>query len=258
MATEPTPNVPVQAVEKTLEILQGLQELDGAGTTELADHLGMAKSTVFNHLRTLETHRYVVRDGDTYRIGLRFLTHGCQARDRNTNYRIVRPKVREIAEQTGEICQFVVEEGGRGIVVFHERGDRAVETRTRVGSSFPLHAITGGKAILAELPDEQVAEIIASTGLPPATERTVTDESALRERLADVRDRGYAVNREEHIKGLRAISVPITTTEGDLLGALVVSGPSYRLEEQSTEEELANVLLGVANELELNVTYSRF
>jgi DNA-binding IclR family transcriptional regulator len=200
----------------------------------------------------------VVSEDGEYRLGLRFLDHGSFARARNPSYSVVEPKVRDLAEETGEICQFVVEEDGRGIVVFQERGEHAVETRTRVGTSVPLNGIPGGKAILAYLPDERVTEIVDEYGLPAVTEETITDRGKLEETFPRIRKQGYAINREEHIKGMRAISVPIRTTEGALLGAMSVAGPSYRLEEPNYQQDVTNQLLGVANELELNVTYSRF
>lgn len=257
MARNPA-NVPVKSVETTLAIIAALQETNGVELTSLADRVGRSKSTVHNHLRTLERHGYVVRDGDRYRLGLRFLDHGGHARAQAPSVHLIRPKIREIADSTEEICQFVVEENGQGVVLFQERGDDAVETQTRIGTSVALNGVAGGKALLAHLPDDRVDEILAERGLPALTDQTITDRETLRSRLDAIRDRGYAINAGEHIQGMRAISVPIKTTEGDLLGAISVAGPSYRLEESTHERAIVDNLLGVANELELNVTYSRF
>jgi DNA-binding IclR family transcriptional regulator len=257
MARDPA-NVPVKSVETTLAIVEALQETNGDELTALADRVGRSKSTVHNHLRTLEGHGYVVRDGDLYRLGLRFLNHGGHARAQTPSVHLIRPKIGEIADSTEEICQFVVEERGKGIVLFQERGDDAVETQTRIGTSVALNGIAGGKALLAHLSDDRVDDILAERGLPALTDRTITDRETLLDRLDTVRERGYAINAGEHIRGMRAISVPIKTTEGDLLGAISVAGPSYRLEEPTHERSIVDSLLGVANELELNVTYSRF
>lgn len=251
-------NVPVKSVETTLAIIEALQETNGVELTALADRVGRSKSTVHNHLQTLERHGYVVRDGDVYRLGLKFLDHGGHARAQTPSAHLIRPKIREIAESTEEICQFVVEQAGTGIVLFQERGDDAVETQTRIGTSVALNGVAGGKALLAHLPNHRVDAILAERGLPALTEETITDPETLRERLDAVRDRGYAINAGEQIRGMRAISVPIRTTEGDLLGAISVAGPSYRLEESDHERAIVDNLLSVANELELNVTYSRF
>lgn len=258
MPEQEAPNVPVKSVETAFAIINALQELNGAGITEIADHVGKSKSTTHNHLQTLKQHRYVVKDGDAYRLGLRFLDHGGHVRARNPSHAVIRPKIREIAEETGEICQFIVEEGGRGVIVFQDGGDHAVETQTRIGTPAPLNAMAGGKTILAYLPERRVDEIISEHGLPTLTDDTITDSTELFERLEQIRDQEYAINHEEHIKGLRAISVPIKTTKGELFGAMSVASPSYRLEEPNYEKEVTDMLLGAANELELNVTYARF
>jgi len=256
MARE-TPNVPVKSVERTIRLIESIQRRNGASVTELAADLGVAKSTVHNHLRTLERHGYLVREEDVFGIGLRFLDHGGFARERRPAYGIVQPKVRDLAEETGELCQFVVTQRGRGVVLFQVRGERAVETRSRVGTRGPLHSMPAGKAILAHLPPERVREMINEHGLPAATDDTITDRQGLRADLERIVERGYAINRAEHIGGLNALSVPITSGDEDLLGALAVVGPSHRLNDDEYEREVVDALLEAANELELNVTYSR-
>jgi len=101
------PNVSVRSVETTLRIVAAIQARDEVGVSELADSLGIAKSTAHNHLRTLERHGYVVQEGDSFRLGFRWLDVGGHVRGPNPEFRYVRPKVRKIAETSGEICQFV-------------------------------------------------------------------------------------------------------------------------------------------------------
>jgi DNA-binding IclR family transcriptional regulator len=74
--------------------------------------------------------------------------------------------------------------------------------------------------------------------------------------LEDVRERGYAFNREESIEGLNSVAVAVTHPTGQPLGALCVTGPSHRLKGKLLEKELPDKLLGAANELELNIKYS--
>jgi len=114
-----------------------------------------------------------------------------------------------------------------------------------------------GKAILARLSLERVNEIFDRYGLPAATDQTITDRDDLFSELERIAERGYAINRAEHISGLNSLSVPITSGEDDLLGALGVIGPSHRLNNEPYEREVSDHLLEAANELELNVTYSR-
>lgn len=250
-------NVPVQSVERMFDIVERLQERDGATVTALADDLDVAKSTVHNHLLTMKRRGYVTESEGEYYVGLRFLDHGGHARTRNPGYEQVHAKVRELADESGELCSFVVEQGGKGIIAYQEQGDRAVETQSRVGTYDHLHAIPGGKSILASLEPERTDEIVKRHGLPEVTEQTITDMQALEAELDAVSERGYAVNVEEYLRSLNAISVPIPTANSDVIGAITIVGPSHRLSNEAVERTIADQLLGISNELELNLSYFR-
>lgn len=247
---------PLRTLTVAIRIIEALQSLDGAGVTELATQLDLAKSTVHNHLRTLEHHHYVIRDGDEYRLSLKFLDHGGYARHRDERFELIRQKVKYVAEETDELCQFVTEEHGTCVFVFRERGTQAVNTQTRTGSRVPLHHTTAGKAILASLPDERVEAIIERWGLPDKTEHTVSTPEDLFEELQTIRSQGYAFDKDEHIRGLNALGVAIEDETDAVLGAISVATPQHRLRSKSRENELSDFLLGIVNELELNIRYS--
>ncbi|MFC6767674.1 IclR family transcriptional regulator [Natrinema soli] len=246
----------VKATRTTFEIIETLAEADGGQITEIADELGLAKSTIHRHLATLEDLEYVVKDGDRYRIGFRFLELGEGTKKRTDTYQMASQKVKKIAEQTAERAQFVVEEHGKAVYVFGETGEHAVQTDSVIGKYRPLQSMAAGKAILAYLPEERVEEIIQQHGLPSLTENTITDEDELYEELEEIRERGYSINDQETIPGLRAIGVPIECPDGGVFGALSVSGPTHRVQGDRLEETIPNILLGTANELELDMKYS--
>jgi DNA-binding IclR family transcriptional regulator len=245
----------VGAVETLLEVVGELHRRDGAGVTELARELGVAKSTVHRHLLTLERNEYVVREGGDYYLGLRFLELGHYTRTRKGFYAVAAAGVAELADATEERAQFVVEEHGVVRYVHRETGARAVETDSGLGRRAPMHAVAAGKAILAESPPDRVREILDRRGLPALTERTITDEAALFEELDAVRERGVAFNDEESIEGLRAVGVPVGGPDGGVLGALTVAGPTRRLTGAWFREEIPDLLLGTANEIELKVAF---
>jgi DNA-binding IclR family transcriptional regulator len=246
----------VKTTETAFTIIEGLEELDGARVTELADHLGLAASTVHSHLATLYEMGYVVKEGDRYLIGSRFLKLGETAKERKEAYELARPKVKALAEETEERCQFIVEEHGRGVYLHRETGSRAVWTDSGLGKRVFLHSTASGKSVLANLPEERVDAILDRWGLPAQTDNTITDRTELFEELDVIRERGYAVNKEESTDGLRAVGVPVMDGSGDLLGALSVSGPSHRMKGEWFEREIPDLLLGTANELKLNLKYS--
>lgn len=241
---------------KSIEVIDTLHELEGASLPELTEHLEMPKSTIHRHLSTLQDYRLVhVEDGEYY-IGFRFLELGESTRNRKQAYQLAEEPVQTLAEETGERAQFVVEQQGRGVYLYIETGQHAVRTGLAVGHQVYLHSTAAGKVILSHLPEDRVDEILEEHGFPVMTEDTVTDRNELYSQLSEIRERGYAFNREENIKGLRAVSGPVTDENDDLIGVLSVSGPSHRLKGDWFKSELPDLVLGTANELELRIAYA--
>jgi len=246
----------VRSDETLLTVVHGLKQLDGAGVTELAEHVGRSKSTVHRHLTSLSEHQYVVQEGETYHLGLRFLDLGGYVRNRRSVYKRIRSKVRELAVETEEAVQFVAEEHGRGVFIYRERGAKAANTASRIGSRIYLHRAAAGKAILAHLPEPRVDEILDRWGLPAETENTITDRAVLERELAEIRESDIAADRGEHISQLRAVGTAVLDPEGDVLGGISISGPAHRMDGEPFETALRHQLLGAVNELELNIAYA--
>lgn len=246
----------VQTTKTMFGIVEALQNLDGAGISELATHLDLAKSTIHRHLQTLKNEEYIVREGNTYYLGLQFLNLGDYSRKRRNEWKMAQEQVEELALTTDERAQFLVEEHGYAAYVHRERGGHGVQTDPLLGSRLPLHSTAGGKVILAFMSEGKRTEILNRRGLEQFTNSTITDRGELIEELKAIRDQGYGFNLEENVTGLHAAGVPIRAPDGDVLGALSVSGPAHRLKGDELEVELTNLLLGVANELELNIAHS--
>ncbi len=244
----------VRATETSIGILEGLVELDGeAGVTELATHLSIAKSTVYKHLRTLESKGFVVQYGDRYRIGLRPLEFGGYARRYDGVYDTARPEVDRLAEETGELANLMFEEGGRGVYVHTASGEDAVEIDTPMGRHAHLHSTGVGKAILATLPDERIEAIVDAHGLPRATPHTITDEAELFEEVDAVRAEGVAYDREECVEGMFCIARPLSTP-GQRPAAISVTGPVSRVATGGAKERIRAALERAGNVIELTLT----
>lgn len=246
----------IKCLETTFAIVTELERRDGARVTELASATGLSKSSVHKHLTTLRMNDFVTKDDDVYRLGLRFLDVGGLVRDRIPGANIIRRKVRELADVTEETAQFAVAEHGRAVIVFREAGRHGVYTRGRVGKRFYIHQTASGKAMLSQMSDEEVREIVDQQGLPKLTEHTITDIDLLLEELAEIRERGYAINQNETTEGLRSVGVPIRGPDGAVLGATTIVGPSNRIQGDKLERELPDLLRTAVNELELNLAYS--
>lgn len=246
----------IQSLEHSFAIVTALQERDGARVTELADATGLSKSSVYKHLTTLYRHDFVTKVGDEYRLGLRFLDVGSYVRGQVEGARLIKTKLREIAEETEETAQFTVAEHGRAVVLFRETGRRGVLTKGRVGKRFFVHQTAAGKAILSTLPDDRIHALVDRNGLPAATDATITDRDELLEAIDGVRERGFSYNRAESTEGLHAVGVPLMAPDGGVLGAFAVAGPTHRMKDERLTGEIPDLVRSVVNELELNLTHA--
>jgi DNA-binding IclR family transcriptional regulator len=246
----------VRSSEKTLRILETIHERGEMGVTELANHLDMSKATVHHHLSTLEAKEYVAKDGSRYRTGLRLLEMGERARRQSGVFEVAKSSIDELAEQTGELANLMVEEHGRGVYVHIASGEQAISLDTRVGTRQYLHTSALGKAILAYMPDERFEEVIERHGLPAKTPNTVTDKEALEAELEEIRERGVAFDGEERAEGIRCVAAPITDNRNELIGAVSVSAPSARMKRDRFRNEIPEMVRDTATVIKLNVSYS--
>lgn len=243
----------VAAVDKTCKILEAIHTLEGAGVTELAEHLDISKGTVHTHLATLNENGFVVKNGTTYRPSLRFLDIGEDVKNGHRLYQVAKDEIEELAEETDTRVQISVEEFGYVVPIAIALGEHAIAPPTRVGKREYLHCIASGKAILAHLPQERVEEIIDRHGLPARTPNTITEPDALFEELERVRDEGVAYNDEEKIEGLRAVGAAIRSDTGRVLGSVSASGPISGMKGTRFREEIPDAVSNVANTIELNI-----
>lgn len=235
------------------DVIEAIDDLEGATVTELADHLDLAASTVHNHIGALQRREYVIKEGDVYRLGLKFLTLGISVRDSHELAHISQPIVEDMASETGESAWAKEMEYDRLVVIAGANGENSVKTYGTIGFRRLPHANASGKAILAHLPETQVHQILDRTGLPAYTENTITSREKLFEDFESVRERGYAVNRGEYLDGGYAVACAVLN-EAEPIGALGISGPARRFQDEQVMDELINVLLESKNIVELKLS----
>lgn len=248
-------NHPVLASQKTLTLVETIDEMDGARIFELADALDMSKGAVHNHLSTLREAGYVCTNGQEYRLSLRFLSLGGSIRRRMPLYQHGQGPIDQLAQDTGMLANLMKEEGGRGVYLYQSRGPNAVNLDTHVGFRLRLHNIAVGKAILAFLADERVTAILDEWGLPRETEQTITSRDALHDELALIRERGYATDREERTEGLTCIGAPVLV-EGEVLGAISISAPTKCLGSEGFDADMIAEVESTANNIALDIKYA--
>lgn len=187
----------MKTVETASTVLAAIKADGQLTLPELAAELGLAKSTVHRHLKTLEDSNLVVQGGEAYRIGLRLLDFGLHARNEHQLYHVAMLKVNELAEETGEKVWCITEEHGRSIHLYGASGKHSVQTHAREGQRGYLHQLAAGKAILSTLSRVRVDEIIANHGLPKRTENTINAPDELFEELEQIATRGDERHRNQ-------------------------------------------------------------
>lgn len=246
---------PLKSTETTLEIIEAIREHGGLGVTETAAIVDVPKSTASDHLRTLRQNGYLIAENGTYRLGLRFLELGDHARNDHDFFKTAKPKIDQLARNTGELVHLSVEENGNGVIIYEAEGERAVSLDTFVGRRVPMHCTALGQVMLAHMPRERAEEIVTDKGLPEVTEETITDEAQFFTHLEAVKEDGYATIRGERVPELGSIAVPVQKDD-TLYGAVSVCCPMSRASDERFERELPKRVMEVANRITLDLKYS--
>lgn len=244
------------SVEKAFTILDHVSITDSVGVTELARHTGLHKSTVHAYLRTLDSLGYVTNEDGRYHASLKLFNRGAGVRNRLPVYAKGRDALRDLAEETGELANIGVLDKDRVAVVLIAEGADAILDRSKPGTRMPIHSSALGKAILAHLPRDEVRRMVERTGMPQATERTITDIDDLCADLDRIRDRGYATDDEEGHSGIFCVAAPVVVAD-DPLGAVSVTGPSQRMQEDARLESVVDAVVNAANIVEVKIEYEQ-
>lgn len=241
----------IKAVQTMFHVVEGLRELGKTGVSELAEHLEMPKSTTHVYLKTLEDEGYVINEDGHYRTSLRFLELGGDIRQRLNIFQAVRPQVDDLSTETDEVANLGIEEDGQRVLLYSSEPSEGVFDNSPVGQYTYMHRTALGKALLAQLPDARVDEIIERHGLPSATENTITDQDKLFAEIGQIRARGFSIEDEERRKGIKSLAVPIQYDEKPSpVAAVSISGPKPRIREEEYDE-LLDAIKNAVNVTEL-------
>lgn len=237
----------IGAVQKSFTIVEALAECHTAGVSEISRAVDLPKSTVDVHLQTLEKLGYVVKnEDDTYRLSLRFLEHGGRTRKRIDLYHVARSQVDKLSSKVGEVATIGYEEREQRVLLYRTEPIEGLSDNAPVGQINRMHWTALGKALLSQKSIETVDEVVETFGLPSATDQTITDRDELVTEIEQIREQGYAVEDEEHIKGIRSVAVPLEDVEGEN-AAISTVGPKHRVTYERIESELVEALREAAN-----------
>jgi len=244
------PPAGVQSVHRALDVLESLGALGGAASiADLATATGLPLPTVHRLLRTLLDRGYVRQLGDR-RYALGFGLAPLAAVAGVTVGAGAEAALRPLVDAVGETANLAVLDGDRMVYVAQVPGRHAMRMFTEVGRRVDPHCTAVGKAVLALLPDAEVAAILRRTGLDRRTAHTVCDTDALCAQLDVVRRAGHATDEEEQEVGVRCVAVAVPTTAVRM--AVSVSGPAPRMTDEVVATAvplLREVATGLARDL---------
>jgi IclR family acetate operon transcriptional repressor len=191
----------------------------------------MAKSSGFRLLCTLERRGYVERieDGGRYQLGATWLSYRGATANHRPFTEVALPHMHQLLEAHGETINLGILRDGEVLYLEMLESPHPFRMAARVGTRSPMHSTALGKAIAAYLPDEDVDAIIRSRGLTALTSCTITSRTAWKLELARIRARGYAEDNGETELGASCISAPVFGSDGEVVGAISVSGPASRM-----------------------------
>jgi IclR family KDG regulon transcriptional repressor len=247
----------VQSVDRALHLLDLLKEhADGLGITELANRMDLAKSTVHRLLTSLKKHGYVRQDPDTehYLLGLKLIEMGSVVTQSLEIRKIANPVMNSLVQETGETSHLVVLEDGEVVYIEKIESPYTIRMYSLIGKRAPVHCTGVGKAIIAHLPEERVRRIAEQRGLPKFTEHTITNWEDLLVHLREIREKGYALDREEHETGICCVAAPVFNHQGEPVAGLSVSGPIMRMDEEKVRFCIDRVV-HYAKEISQNLGY---
>lgn len=232
------PPAGAQSVMRAVAMLEAFtDDRPSWGAGELAAAVGLNRTTAYRLLTALESAELVSRDRvtDSYRLGSGLIALGARAQRANSVRAISLPELAKLAAITGESATLEVLSGREIVIIEEIPGEFVTSGSQHIGSRWPVYATSTGKAMLAHLPPEKLASLLAQP-LPRLTEKTLTDAGRLGDCLEEIRALGYAVAADELEMGFIAVGAAIFDSNGQAIAAISLGGTNTRLTSERVPE----------------------
>ena len=240
----------VQSIDRAFALLRSLTA-GPAGVTQLAERVDLPKSTVSRLLSTLEELGMVeqVVVGGNYRIGSGLVEIASAVMPGRSLVAGARPHLTELARLTAEAAGLSVPEGRMAHYIDQVDSDNQVTVRDWTGESIEMHGVSSGLVFLAYAGDDFVNDYL-SRPLYAFTSHTIVNPDALRKRLAEIREAGFAWIYEEFADGANSVAAPIRDERGRVVAAIHSHGPAHRFPGTRSADEIGNLVVATADRLQ--------
>lgn len=250
----------VQAVARTLRILEVLAAEGELGLTDLAARVGVHKSTLYRFMCTLCDRGYARRDPDTERFSLRLKLFeiGSSVYARLDLVKLAMPTLERLSSATQETVHLAILDDGQLVYLSKIESPRSlrVSMQSRVGLTAPAYCTGIGKALLAWSDTEFLEGYLKRCEFVRYTEHTIPDRLRLAAELQTIRNRGWAMDDEEHEYGVRCVAAPVREKGGGVVAALSIAGPTVRMG-RGRLESTRTLVCEAADEISAALGYSR-
>lgn len=230
--TSPLNRYRVPILDRTLDLLERLsQHPEGLTLTAMTEGLAMPKNSVFRILTTLTLRGYAERDESTkvYRLSRKLLSVSHGAIGGQRLLQAASAVLTALRDATGETALLGTLSGSQGVVLDQVASSHPVKVVVEVGHAFPLHTAAPAKAMLAFLSEDMRKALIQGIHFTKHTKTTLTSAKAFAAELAEVRDKGYALDRCEESETYACAAAPVFDARDEVIAAIWISGPSDRL-----------------------------
>ena len=241
----------VQSLGRAFAILEEVaRHREGIGLADLSKLVGLHNSTTFHLAKTMVSLGYLRQEKDSkrYRIGRPLFALAAGALDEIEMVNVATPVLEELSRDTSESGHFAVRMGDSVVVIARTSGPGAFQLTDRVGVVRPAHCTALGKIILASLRPDQLKRFLERVDMKPSTEKSITSAAALSREITEIKRTGIAFDDGEFNPEVRCIAVPVMDFTGQVIGALGISGPIWRLSNQILQGH-AKIVRAAANRL---------
>jgi IclR family KDG regulon transcriptional repressor len=240
----------VPAIDKCFAILELLaQAKEPMGISDISGKLALNKSTVFHIVRTLIDLKVLENQPDRkFVFGTRFYILGNMAGKRSKLIQTAHPYLETINEKTKLSAFLGIRSDRHAILIDKVDSAYGIKLSSEIGMQMPILAGAGIKAMLSQLSDAQIDEILARSELKRYTPNSIVDKAVYKEEILEVRKQGIAYDREEYIEGMIAFAIPIKANGRDLQAAIWAVGLTRQVPNPSIPE-LTQLLKGISEEI---------
>jgi len=225
----------VQSLGRAFAILEEVaRHREGIGLAELSKLVGLHNSTTFHLAKTMVSLGYMrqERDSKRYRVGRPLFALAASALDEIEMVNLATPVLEDLSRESGESGHFAVRMGDSVVVIARTSGAGAFQLTDRVGVVRPAHCTALGKIILASLRPDQLKRFLERVELKPSTKKSITESSVLLREITEIRRDAIAFDDGEFNAEVRCVAVPVYNFTGEVIGALGISGPIWRMTDQ--------------------------